>query len=255
MEGDLTFDGTTAVEDRLQDGVPATLRALERAGVRVWIMTGDKLETAPNIGLSCGLLNVDMDIIVLTEADLEGTIAQIDRALGRWSALLADGWQPQQFGLVIDGGTLHWALLLELQHKLMLLGRSARSLIACRVSPKQKTEMVELIRRLDAGKVTLAIGDGANDVGMIPAAHVGVGLVGLEGKEAELASDLPLGSSASSHASCLYTPAGTTRASRGWYCLSSTRTLCSFCVSCFGRPTRPLRGSHCLTRGLGPCAT
>jgi len=221
MERDLTFVGTTAVEDRLQDGVPATLRALERAGVRVWMMTGDKLETAPNIGLSCGLLNVDMDIIVLSEADLEGTIAQIDRALGRWSALLADGWEPQQFGLVIDGGTLHWALLPELQHKLMLLGRSARSLIACRVSPKQKTEMVELIRRLDAGKVTLAIGDGANDVGMIPAAHVGVGLVGLEGKEAELASDLPLGSSASSHASCLYTAAGTTRASRGWYCLSS----------------------------------
>jgi len=193
MERDLTFVGTTAVEDRLQDGVPATLRALERAGVRVWMMTGDKLETALNIGLSCGLLNDDMDIIVLSEADLEGTSAQIDRALGRWSALLADGWEPQKFGLVIDGGTLHWALLPELQHKLMLLGRSARSLIACRVSPKQKTEMVELIRRLDPGKVTLAIGDGANDVGMIQAAHVGVGLVGLEGKEAKLASDFAIG--------------------------------------------------------------
>lgn len=193
MERDLTFVGTTAVEDRLQDGVPATLRALERAGVRVWMMTGDKLETALNIGLSCGLLNDDMDVIVLSESDLEGTTAQIDRALGRWSALLADGWEPQRFGLVIDGGTLHWALLPHLQHKLMLLGRSARSLIACRVSPKQKTEMVELVRRHDPGKVTLAIGDGANDVGMIQAAHVGVGLVGLEGKEAKLASDFAIG--------------------------------------------------------------
>lgn len=193
MERDLAFVGTTAVEDRLQDGVPATLRALERAGVRVWMMTGDKLETALNIGLSCGLLNDDMDVIVLSESDLEGTTAQIDRALGRWSALLADGWEPQRLGLVIDGGTLHWALLPQLQHKLMLLGRSARALIACRVSPKQKTEMVELVRRHDPGKVTLAIGDGANDVGMIQAAHVGVGLVGLEGKEAKLASDFAIG--------------------------------------------------------------
>ncbi|CDF39281.1 unnamed protein product [Chondrus crispus] len=69
----------------------------------------------------------------------------------------------------------------------------ARSVIACRVSPKQKTEIVELVRRLDKDKVTLAIGDGANDVGMIQAAHVGMGIVSLEGQEAKLASDYCIG--------------------------------------------------------------
>lgn len=193
IERDLILLGATAIEDKLQDGVPDTLRKLEQAGVKIWVLTGDKQETAINIGLSCGAIDEGMDVVIINEDNLEDTAAQIDRALGRWSAMLSDPSMERKLGLVIDGQTLHYALEKELQRKLMVVCRMARSVIACRVSPKQKTEIVELVRTHDKEKVTLAIGDGANDVGMIQAAHVGVGIVGLEGQEAKLASDYSIG--------------------------------------------------------------
>lgn len=194
VERDLVLLGATAIEDKLQDGVPETLRKLEKAGVKIWVLTGDKQETAINIGLSCGAIDEGMDVVIINEDNLEDTAAQIDRALGRWSAMqsMSDTSTRGKFGLVIDGQTLHYALENTLQKKLMFLSRMSRSVIACRVSPKQKTEIVELVRRHDPEKVTLAIGDGANDVGMIQAAHVGVGIVGLEGQEAKLASDFSI---------------------------------------------------------------
>lgn len=194
VERDLILLGATAIEDKLQDGVPETLRKLEKAGVKIWVLTGDKQETAINIGLSCGAIDEGMDVVIINEDNLEDTAAQIDRALGRWSAMqaMSDFNTRGKFGLVIDGQTLHYALENTLQKKFMFLSRMSRSVIACRVSPKQKTEIVELVRRHDADKVTLAIGDGANDVGMIQAAHVGVGIVGLEGQEAKLASDFSI---------------------------------------------------------------
>lgn len=193
IERNLTLIGATAIEDKLQEGVPETLKKLEQAGIKVWVLTGDKQETAINIGLSCGAIDEGMDVVIINENNLEDTAAQIDRALGRWGAIRQDPSMEGKLGLVIDGQTLHFALKPELQKKLIVLSRLARSVIACRVSPKQKTELVELVRRHEKDKVTLAIGDGANDVGMIQAAHVGVGIVGLEGQEAKLASDYSIG--------------------------------------------------------------
>eukprot|EP00177_Eucheuma_denticulatum_P008860 GFKZ01016086.1.p1 GENE.GFKZ01016086.1~~GFKZ01016086.1.p1 ORF type:complete len:1561 (+),score=231.62 GFKZ01016086.1:115-4683(+) len=193
IERNLTLLGATAIEDKLQEGVPDTLKKLEQAGVKVWVLTGDKQETAINIGLSCGAIDEGMDVVIINEDNLEDTAAQIDRALGRWSAMRTDPAMERKMGLVIDGQTLHYALEPELQKKLIVVARMARSVIACRVSPKQKTEIVELVRNHERDEVTLAIGDGANDVGMIQAAHVGVGIVGLEGQEAKLASDFSIG--------------------------------------------------------------
>lgn len=193
VEKKLTLIGATAIEDKLQDGVPETLRKLEQANVKIWVLTGDKQETAINIGLSCGAIDPGMDVYIINENNVEDTSAQIDCAIGRWKALLQDPGMERKLGLVIDGQTLHFALHPVLQKKLMHLARMARSVIACRVSPKQKTEIVELVRRHEKEKITLAIGDGANDVGMIQAAHVGVGIVGLEGQEAKLASDFSIG--------------------------------------------------------------
>eukprot|EP00178_Gracilaria_changii_P019060 TRINITY_DN55501_c0_g1_i1.p1 TRINITY_DN55501_c0_g1~~TRINITY_DN55501_c0_g1_i1.p1 ORF type:complete len:1506 (-),score=224.81 TRINITY_DN55501_c0_g1_i1:6038-10555(-) len=193
VERNLTLLGATAIEDKLQEGVPDTLRKLERAGVKVWVLTGDKQETAINIGLSCGAIDEGMDVVIINEDNLEDTAAQLDRALGRWGAIVqSDRSMEKKLGIVIDGQTLHYALEEELQKKLMVVTNKARSVIACRVSPKQKTEIVELVRKHAPDEVTLAIGDGANDVGMIQAAHVGVGIVGLEGQEAKLASDYSL---------------------------------------------------------------
>ena len=63
----------------------------------------------------------------------------------------------------------------------MELCEGANVVLACRVSPKQKAEIVHMIKDKNPTKTTLAIGDGANDVNMITAAHVGIGISGLEG--------------------------------------------------------------------------
>lgn len=63
----------------------------------------------------------------------------------------------------------------------MMIGEIVKAVVCCRVSPKQKQEIVSLVRREKPSVVTLAIGDGANDVNMITAAHVGIGIKGLEG--------------------------------------------------------------------------
>lgn len=193
VERNLILLGATAIEDKLQDGVPDTLKKLEQAGVKVWVLTGDKQETAINIGLSCGVIDEGMDVVIVNEDNLEDTGAQLERALGRWSAMRTDPAMERKLGLVIDGQTLHFALEPELQSRLIHVAKLATSVIACRVSPKQKTEIVELVRNHEKEEVTLAIGDGANDVGMIQAAHVGIGIVGLEGQEAKLASDYSIG--------------------------------------------------------------
>lgn len=66
-------------------------------------------------------------------------------------------------------------------------------LIACRVSPNQKAEIVKMIRSRHPKTTTLSIGDGANDVNMIMQAHVGVGISGLEGQQAARAADYAIG--------------------------------------------------------------
>lgn len=55
------------------------------------------------------------------------------------------------------------------------------TVLACRVSPKQKASVIKLVKRQFPGKTALAIGDGANDVAMIMESDVGVGLAGHEG--------------------------------------------------------------------------
>jgi len=194
IESDLTLLGCTGIEDRLQDEVPGTLKDLERANVKVWVLTGDKLETAINIGLTCGLLEDGMDVVVVNESTLEDAEAQLDKAFGRWSYLLRDGKDSRHMGLVVDGGTLEYVLKSpEAERKLVLLGKVAKTVIGCRVSPKQKADIVEMVRRHDPKAITAAVGDGANDVAMIQAAHVGIGIVGVEGLEAKLVSDFSVG--------------------------------------------------------------
>lgn len=194
IEGNLTLLGCTAIEDRLQDGVPETLKDMEKANIKVWVLTGDKQETAINIGLSCGLLHENMDVVVVNESSEEDTEAQLDKAFGRWQFMMADGKDSSHFGIVVDGGTLEFVLENpRLEKKLVSLGKIAKSVITCRVSPKQKSDVVEMVRKNETSAITVAVGDGANDVGMIQAAHVGVGIVGVEGLEAKLASDFAIG--------------------------------------------------------------
>ncbi|XP_024989606.1 phospholipid-transporting ATPase 3 isoform X2 [Cynara cardunculus var. scolymus] len=209
IEKDLTLIGCTAIEDKLQEGVPSCIETLSRAGIKIWVLTGDKLETAINIAYACKLINNDMKQFVISSEtdeirDVENRGDQVEIAqfiretvkndLHKYheeAQSIIHGSSGQKLSLLIDGKCLMYALDPSLRSTLLSLSLSCSSVVCCRVSPLQKAQVTRLVRK-GANKITLSIGDGANDVGMIQAAHVGVGISGLEGMQAVMASDFAI---------------------------------------------------------------
>ena len=233
IERDLYLMGATAIEDRLQDGVPETIADLKRAGINIWVATGDKLETAIAIGYSTKLLAQDMNLVIVRGGEYgssNSAYSQLERAVERFFGgpeALADtkykppprpdlhrstsrtshvsnvsqlslvgeqnGERPGGYALVIDGHALGFVLDEPYSRELLLrVAVHCRAVVCCRVSPLQKALIVRLVRDGLKG-ITLAIGDGANDVSMIQAAHVGVGVAGEEGLQAVNSSDYAIG--------------------------------------------------------------
>jgi len=166
LECNLILLGATAIEDKLQDEVPETIDTLLKAGISFWLLTGDKQETAINIGFSCKLLSREMPLIIINEETFDAT-----------RELIIETVSTAESALVIDGRSLEYALSDDLKRDFMKIALNCKSVVCCRVSPFQKAEMVELVKDL-TGEVTLAIGDGANDVAMIRTANIGVGISG-----------------------------------------------------------------------------
>ncbi|KAJ8271599.1 hypothetical protein COCON_G00104580 [Conger conger] len=196
LETGLSLLGATGIVDRLQEEVPETIEALRQAGIRVWILTGDKQETAVNIACACRLLRPSDHLLTANcgskeecEALLADLRAVIEASRGSEPGEgVAQGVGDPGFTLVLDGRTLDWALQEELQDPFLELTRQCRAVICCRSTPLQKSQVVTLVRdRL--GVTTLAIGDGANDVSMIQVADVGIGISGQEGMQAVMSSD------------------------------------------------------------------
>lgn len=204
IEQDLMLLGGTAIEDRLQDGVPDTISLLADAGIKLWVLTGDKVETAINIGFSCNLLNNDMELIVfnIPANEPEKAAAELDKKLqmfgltGSDEELIAARQDhrppPPTHAVVIDGDTLKLMLEDELKQKFLLLCKQCKSVLCCRVSPAQKAAVVHMVRS-GLNVMALSIGDGANDVAMIQEADVGVGIAGEEGRQAVMSSDYAIG--------------------------------------------------------------
>uniref|UniRef100_A0A803XTT2 Phospholipid-transporting ATPase n=1 Tax=Meleagris gallopavo TaxID=9103 RepID=A0A803XTT2_MELGA len=166
IEKDLMLLGATAIEDKLQDGVPQTIETLAKASIKIWVLTGDKQETAMNIGYSCNLLYDDMaDVFVI-----EGSTSE------------------DLLGNIFVFSSQAYALEGNLELELVRTACMCKVVICCRVTPLQKAQVVELVKKYKKA-VTLAIGDGANDVSMIKTAHIGVGISGQEGMQAVLSSD------------------------------------------------------------------
>ncbi|XP_071314421.1 phospholipid-transporting ATPase IA isoform X4 [Trachinotus anak] len=185
IEKNLQLLGATAIEDKLQDKVPETIETLMKADIKIWILTGDKQETAINIGHSCKLLTKNMGMLVINEDTLDGTRELLSHHCG----MLGDAlYKENDFALIIDGKTLKYALTFGVRQYFLDLALSCKAVICCRVSPLQKSEVVEMVKK-QVKVITLAIGDGANDVGMIQTAHVGVGISGNEGLQAANSSD------------------------------------------------------------------
>ncbi|KAJ3272622.1 hypothetical protein HDV01_005369 [Terramyces sp. JEL0728] len=216
IEKNLELIGATAIEDKLQDEVPDTIHTLMEAGIRVWVLTGDRQETAINIAYSTKLINPRMALLICNKTTLEdtkeylvGCLTQLKLSLkpykkpswletfirgnsGSYKFDKSYGLDTPPMALVIDGKSLGFALDPSLRFKFLELALMCEAVVCCRVSPLQKALVVRLVKRNVAGAVTMAIGDGANDVGMIQAAHVGVGISGMEGQQAARSSDFSI---------------------------------------------------------------
>lgn len=205
VEHSLTILGATALEDKLQEGVPDAIEMLHKAGIKLWILTGDKLQTAIEIGYSCNLLTNDMEVMIISADSPEGARAQIEGGLNKIASvigppptkgsakILTAGMDPRaEFAVVIDGESLRYALQPDLKPLFLSLGTQCAAVICCRVSPAQKAQTVKLVKD-GCNAMTLSIGDGANDVAMIQEANIGVGLFGLEGSQAAMSADFAFG--------------------------------------------------------------
>ncbi|KAF3821281.1 hypothetical protein GH733_011434 [Mirounga leonina] len=225
IEKDLMLLGATAIEDKLQDGVPETITTLNKAKIKMWVLTGDKQETAVNIAYACNIFEDEMDGMFIVEGKNDETVRQELRSarvkMKPESLLESDPVNiylttkphmpfrvPEEvpngnYGLIINGYSLAYALEGNLELELLRTACMCKGVICCRMTPLQKAQVVELVKRYKK-VVTLAIGDGANDVSMIKgmalevstiplsiaiAAHIGVGISGQEGMQAMLNSD------------------------------------------------------------------
>ncbi|KAJ8727251.1 hypothetical protein PYW08_015648 [Mythimna loreyi] len=185
LESALTLVGATGVEDKLQDAVPRAVRALLDAGIIVWVLTGDKPETAINIAYSAALFSQSDRLLYLISRDKEHAEATIKNYLEGGAASVGLGR-----ALVVDGRTLTYILDRRsgLVAPFLSLARRCSAVLCCRATPLQKAYIVKAVKE-ELGVTTLAIGDGANDVSMIQTADVGVGISGQEGMQAVMAAD------------------------------------------------------------------
>ncbi|WVQ80831.1 hypothetical protein IAT38_002938 [Cryptococcus sp. DSM 104549] len=190
IEQNLHLLGATAIEDKLQEGVPDAIHTLQQAGIKIWVLTGDRQETAINIGLSCRLISESMNLVIInTETAVETSELLNKRLFAIKNQRM--GGDTEELALIIDGKSLTYALEKECSDIFLELAIMCKAVICCRVSPLQKALVVKLVKRSTDAPL-LAIGDGANDVSMIQAAHVGVGISGVEGLQAARSADVAI---------------------------------------------------------------
>ncbi|NWH43843.1 AT11C ATPase, partial [Fregata magnificens] len=210
-EADMHLIGATAVEDRLQEQSAETIEALHTAGMKVWVLTGDKMETAKSTCYACRLFQTSTELLELTVK----TVGESERKEDRLHELLMEyhkkliqdvpknrgglkrSWTlSQEYGLIIDGSTL--SLILNASQDssssnykniFLQICLKCTAVLCCRMAPLQKAQIVRMVKNTKGSPITLSIGDGANDVSMILEAHVGIGIKGKEGRQASRNSD------------------------------------------------------------------
>ncbi|XP_075902845.1 phospholipid-transporting ATPase 11C isoform X2 [Nelusetta ayraudi] len=206
VETGMSLIGATAVEDRLQEQAAETMEALQGAGIKVWVLTGDKMETAKSTCYACRLFQRNTELLELTVRTLEnGEMRREERlcellqeyhkkavqdapsfraGVSSWSSAGKD------YGFIIDGATL--SMVLNTSHYKSLFLQTCQNctaVLCCRMAPLQKAQIVKMVKNSKGSPITLSIGDGANDVSMILEAHVGIGIKGKEGRQAVRNSD------------------------------------------------------------------
>ncbi|KAI5633171.1 cation transport ATPase (P-type) domain-containing protein [Phthorimaea operculella] len=166
--------------DCLQDDVADTLAALKRAGIRIWVLTGDKVETAINVAKSCNHMSEnDRQLTILNVTDEESLQAHLAEC-----SRIAKETSYREMTLVVDGTSMSQILDTKYVPLFVDISLKCNAVLCCRLSPIQKAEIVKIIKNSPEHPVTAAMGDGANDISMIQEAHVGIGIFGREGHQA-----------------------------------------------------------------------
>ncbi|XP_061649295.1 phospholipid-transporting ATPase IH-like isoform X5 [Phyllopteryx taeniolatus] len=203
IERDLVLLGATAVEDRLQEKAADTIESLHKAGIKVWVLTGDKMETAAATCYASKLFRRSTRILELTkkrteEQSLHDVLFELHRTVLRQRSISGLSVDCLDFGLIVDGATLSAVLEPErdvaghagYREVFLEICGNCSAVLCCRMAPLQKAQIVKLIKASEEHPITLAVGDGANDVSMILEAHVGIvcvclaGIMGKEGRQA-----------------------------------------------------------------------
>ncbi|XP_073083965.1 phospholipid-transporting ATPase IG isoform X5 [Manis javanica] len=211
IETNMNLIGATAVEDKLQDQAAETIEALHAAGLKVWVLTGDKMETAKSTCYACRLFQTSTELLELTTKTIEESERKEDRLhellieyrkkllheFPKSTRSLKKAWmEHQEYGLIIDGSTL--SLILNSSQDtssnnyksiFLQICLKCTAVLCCRMAPLQKAQIVRMVKNLKGSPITLSIGDGANDVSMILESHVGIGIKGKEGRQASRNSD------------------------------------------------------------------
>eukprot|EP00792_Barthelona_sp_PAP020_P009281 TRINITY_DN3285_c0_g1_i2.p1 TRINITY_DN3285_c0_g1~~TRINITY_DN3285_c0_g1_i2.p1 ORF type:complete len:1044 (+),score=255.00 TRINITY_DN3285_c0_g1_i2:100-3231(+) len=180
LEINLDLLAVTGVEDRLQKEVHTSLERFNAAGIRCWMLTGDKIETAKCIARSARLVRRNQEFYSLVAANKQDAINKLRKYTPTRE-------NHRNSALIIDGDTIR--MLMPQYNKLFSTkAANAPCVVACRCSPTQKADIVQMMKDF-TGKPVAAIGDGGNDVGMIQTADIGFGIEGKEGKQASMAAD------------------------------------------------------------------
>ena len=190
IESNLTLIGATAIEDKLQDNVSDTLELIRQSGIKIWILTGDKKETAINISYSCKHFTQNMNKYILTDLnnlnDIKLELNNINTNINSYQ-----NNNNNENAFIIDGLTL--SILMKSNELILdfinICILKCNAVLCCRMSPSQKADIVRLVKLSKTKPITAAIGDGANDVSMIQEAHVGIGIFGKEGRNAARSAD------------------------------------------------------------------
>eukprot|EP00064_Thunnus_orientalis_P002095 superscaffoldBa00000145_g2102 len=213
VETGMSLIGATAVEDRLQDEAAETMEALQGAGIKIWVLTGDKMETAKSTCYACRLFQRGTELLELTVRTLEDggkrreerlheLLLEYHKKAVQDAPPVKTGvtrtWSSanQDYGFIIDGATLSMVLnsssesnSSRYKNLFLQICQNCTSVLCCRMAPLQKAQIVKMVKNSKGSPITLSIGDGANDVSMILEAHVGIGIKGKEGRQAVRNSD------------------------------------------------------------------
>ena len=186
-EQNLELLGATAIDDKLQEDVGECLDFFIRTGIKVWVLTGDKVDTAKSIAFSSKLITHEFKLF-----EFDGK-TPVSEQLDAYKEVRNKNEFSKYAIIIAQEQITEISNNLQLADNFFHLAKTCNAVLCCRVSPKQKALLVSLVRERDNDSTTLAIGDGANDVNMITTAHIGIGILGVEGRQAATASDYAIG--------------------------------------------------------------